>query len=498
MQTDTYNLKRVHMVNLAITLLIIFSMIINATVARGVSAGIRLTYQALPCIIIGLLNYFLPINDYVKGLIFGLVPALTMCALFLIFGYELNKHYIIMCSVGMMALYFKKEVTIAHGIIVNLSLLLVYLIKPDSLEGSGADLEGFLFIIIILDATVVMLYFLSKWGRELVGESIKKEKKSRELLEQLQNVFSKIEESTYNIDNRINELNNYLKSITESSKNITVSMQEMAKSIQEEAGSVYEVNNTMASSLEVVYETRDKSKEIVNKTDTVNQMFSLGWDKMQRVNNHFNIIDETINIADKTVFELQSSMDTVNNLLDGISKIAEQTNLLALNAAIESARAGEQGKGFAVVADEIRKLADQSSRLVDEITQVIMALSIKSNEAYNKVNQGSEAVKEGKELLDNISYFINDINNTFSETNAEISNELSKMEAIAEEFIKVQAEMNNMASISEENAAATEEVLSTVEDTNNQVIHINTLLDEIYTMSRELKNMLELKNSLSN
>ena len=82
---------------------------------------------------------------------------------------------------------------------------------------------------------------------------------------------------------------------------------------------------------------------------------------MEQMSDQMSIISASINTANKTVAELQSSMQTVNSLLKGIIEIAEQTNLLALNATIESARVGEHGKGFAVVASEVRKLAEKSS-----------------------------------------------------------------------------------------------------------------------------------------
>ncbi|NLB88603.1 MAG: chemotaxis protein, partial [Syntrophomonadaceae bacterium] len=162
--------------------------------------------------------------------------------------------------------------------------------------------------------------------------------------------------------------------------------------------------------------------------------------------------------------------------------------------AIESARAGEQGRGFAVVAEEIRKLADQSTRIVNDITQVTMALSDKSQEAFEKVNQGSSAVKEGNELINNITTYFNDIKDTFADTNVEISKGLSKIEVVAEKFINVQGEMDTITSIAQENAAATEEALSTIENANSQVIQIGDFLNEIYQLSSELKNTVSSKN----
>lgn len=484
---DTYNVQRVHKANLIITLAVVFSMVIDATVSGGISEGIALAMRGSAVIVIGIINYFLKINDYVKGMIFALVPGVSMFVILYLNEFQINRHYIIMCTIAMSALYFKKNLIIIHSISINVMMIIVYILKPNSITGTGANLEHFIFLLIITNAIVALLYFLSKWGRELVDEGIKKGIHTQELLDQLENTFGKVENSTITVDNSLSELNSNVEYITESSKNVTSAIQDMAKSIQEEADSVYKVNEIMTDSLAMISETKSISQGISYKTDLINGKVKEGWDRMQQINNHINIISDSITTANTTVYELQSSMDTVNNLLEGISHIAEQTNLLALNAAIESARAGEHGKGFAVVADEVRKLADQSTHIVHDITQVTTALGNKSQEAFEKVSQGSNAVKEGKELINNVSVYFNDIKDTFNDTNAEISVGLDKIYVVVEKFLTIQREMENMASISEQNAAATQQVLATIENENSQIIKIGSSINELYNLSSELK-----------
>lgn len=119
----------------------------------------------------------------------------------------------------------------------------------------------------------------------------------------------------------------------------------------------------------------------------------------------------------------QSSIEKVNELTDKqkdtaqilqiIKNIASQTNLLGLNAAIEASRAGENGRGFAVVATEVRKLSEQSQESVKNIEAIL------------------------KEMTDSV----NDINNT----------------------------IGNVGAISQEQAAATEEILSSTEEINDTI-----------------------------
>ncbi len=491
LQQDTYNTHRVHKVNVIVTVLVVVLMTVQSMITQGMNHGMKVGIEGSLVIILTIVNFFLPVNKYIKGLLFGLIPGIVISVLFCIDNYALNKHYILVTSVAMITLYFKKEIIMAYGIILDIMLVAVFLIKPENLVGPGGGTGEFVSSLVVLNGTVVLLYFLSKWGRDLINETYQRELQAKELLEKLKATFVKVDDSTNVLEEKIARFNTNIDTISEGSRNITESMQEMAGAIQLEASSAHRINDTMAQSLGVVRETQEVSTSISENTTQMSHKVEDGHSKIEHVNTQMNIIENAIGTAAVTVSELQGNMEKVNGLLEGITQIAEQTNLLALNAAIESARAGEQGKGFAVVADEVRKLAEQSAHIVKDIAKVTAEISGKSQEAYEKVSQGENATKEGKELVSDIALYFREIREVFENTGIKFELEVQKIQSISEKFTEVQQQIENIASISEQNAAATEEVLATVENENSEIIQVSSVVKDIYKLSSDLRELVK-------
>jgi methyl-accepting chemotaxis protein len=488
-----YNYRRAHIINLGIIIALITLLCIQVFLAEGWQGAKMPTIAGGVTIVLCVINLCLPLNNYIKGLIFPTMVIIAVTGLIFIDGYTLNKHYMLLITVAMIALYFKKELIIAFGVIYNLALIISYIFVPENLLSQGADFKGFITIITMVNGILIVLFFLTKWGNELVLKATGQEKESRVLLQKLGATVKTIENSAETLDANITNFDMQMNGINESSKGILESVQQMALAIQEEAASVYEISESMTSSLAVVNQSIITSEGVVQKSDLMSRKVEDGWNKINDVNEHMRTLNITIDHSAETVNDLKLSLQEINKLLEGIKTIAGQTNLLALNASIESARAGEQGKGFAVVADQIRNLSNQSKDIIDEINHVTSKIFEKSDRASKMSQEGTAAAEEGIKIISEVATYFDDIKNTYQATNKELSGSMKQISDAANNFILVQEQITNLSSISEENSASTQEILSIIEDENSKVAYINSSLEEVHMLSKKLKDLVKEK-----
>ena len=203
-------------------------------------------------------------------------------------------------------------------------------------------------------------------------------------------------------------------------------------------------------------------------------------------------IEQSIVQAHTIINGFMNEMSKIQGIITTISGIAEQTNLLALNASIEAARAGENGKGFAVVAGEVGKLADESNQATSEIANIIQYINGEVTSVLEAINISVQNVKEGKtytmqteqvfelikvsnknleEQIHNITHAISEITNNVSDINSNM-NEMEEVSKV------IDTKTLNLAAVTQEQMATSEEFDSMAQVLNQEAQSLITSIEK--------------------
>ena len=379
-------------------------------------------------------------------------------------------------------LYLDDKLYIAAGILTDILLIISIVINLNKAE----VLADF----IILNIILVILFFATKAGKTLINTASEEESKARQSIEELNQTMLIIDTNTLTLNEEINSSYQNLESIKEISNSMLTTVNEVVVGVTNQAGSIDDVYNMINTADETAEVTQQTSKQLGEISDNAGTVVASGSQKMKQMNNHMNIISKAVTESVQTVNELQGNINDINQFLSEIEDIAQQTNLLALNASIEASRAGDAGRGFTVVAEEVRKLSEQSSDMVTKINVNMNQVNQRAQLVLEKVNNGSQAVQTGETIVNEVDQSFDSIRASFDNINEYIDKVLNMMDKTTEIFGSIRKEAEGMASISEEHSAATEEMLATMEEQNNRINSIYTLMEGITKTSNELRGVV--------
>lgn len=494
MNTETsikYNVKRAHLLNINIVVLLSIFLTLLAFISS--SMGMTTLIESIVVWAILAVVYFIHINDTIKALIFASVPLVIGIVMLNIGGTNsLGNHYLIIVSIAMIAIYFNNKLVAIYQVLVNILYVLMYIFNGTRflIENNGY-IWNLVDIMICVNSILCLLFFLTKWGRDMVNAAISKERISNELSAKLNTSMEDIKQSSNLLNCTVVEFNKNINSSKDAISNVNSAMQEMASSVSEQAESLGSVNEKMNLASNNILKNKKISNKINDEANNTTQQVILGSEKVEEMSSQMKVIHKAVNTSFNTVNELQNNIIEINKFLEGITEIAEQTNLLALNAAIEAARAGEQGKGFAVVAEEVGNLAEQSSTTVKDINIIINSINEKTKIAVQEAKLGDSAVEVGTKLIEKVSESFTLIKTNFNRTNKYMKAGARLSEETSAEFMEMVDKVHSIAVISEGQAATIEEISATVESTNNDINMISSSVNEIKNLSGALEKMVE-------
>ncbi len=336
-------------------------------------------------------------------------------------------------------------------------------------------------------------------NNNLLIEYNDKRSKNRDELEEIYNqayeFSNKLNGIVSNINAMANELNSVSLELKDSSDMANNSTDEMSQAISNVASgaesqasdtqNVTEMIAEMGRNIDSIIEDASSLSEMATqmsqiKDATMSSVTDVD-DISNRIKTDVNEVNQQIDITSKSIEEIERFVGVIQN-------IAEQTNLLSLNASIEAARAGDSGRGFAVVANEIRNLAEQSAKSAAEIEGTISGLLKNYDLIIQKMNVTTSNIEEQSEIIAKTEESFVSLENNIKNTTQQIEGISSSTDILNREKQAIIDTVCSLSAISEQNSAATEEVMAGIEELNAIVANV---ADKANRVDDNAKNLLK-------
>lgn len=303
----------------------------------------------------------------------------------------------------------------------------------------------------------------------------------------MQNMIASIRGVSDKLYTQANNSNDVSGQMYEASRIQSQTMKELNQTVEQLSLSVNEIANNATTLAMVVADTKQDGGKVENKVQETVEVSQKGKMALQNVENAMHSINDSVMKLKQAIDNVGNASKEITNITGVIGEIADQTNLLSLNASIEAARAGAAGRGFAVVATEIGKLANTSADSVRNIEGLIQEVN----------SLVKEAVSQADVSVDNIdisSKMVGDALDTFDI----IFGNIDTVSALVVEMIKkvdsVDEVASNVAAISEEQAASSQEILATAE---SMVIQADNFTGSSESVAKEAKELTSSAEQLA-
>ena len=307
----------------------------------------------------------------------------------------------------------------------------------------------------------------------------------------LQNIVSKIAQSTDNIKMAANELGVTAKDTNYTMKQVEDAVSSISENITEQAKSTKTTTDNIVLMGDQIGRTSEEVGLLNQNADVMRKSSEQASYTIQQLRQINDKVKESINTITRQTNLTNESAQKIQAAIGIISSIAEETNLLSLNASIEAARAGESGRGFAVVASQIQKLAEQSNSSSCEIEEITNTLISNSDEAV-------EIMRQVHESIDSQSQNMSDTENIVSKVMDGINTSLEKIEKIEYATEQLESSRNRivetvegLSDIAEQNAASTEETFAQTSQVSNTFEQIEAKADQLKQIADELSDIMQ-------
>jgi methyl-accepting chemotaxis protein len=258
----------------------------------------------------------------------------------------------------------------------------------------------------------------------------------------------------------------------------------MAEDVQNTSTVTINIGQAVESVLDAANSNIEKGRSVYDGSVKVQQ-------QLEEIKKADQVTDQMAGEVASSVNETAQVVEEISRAAESIISIASQTNLLALNASIEAARAGEAGRGFAVVANNIKELAEESNQTAGQITDMLSKISEYSDRNKDLTGNIKKATTNETAALEEMSESFEQMLGLLKETEEGNRYILELVESMTRDKDTIMQSVESLSSVSEENAASTQETSASLTQLENTMEVIVEDAEQLRHVAEQLEECIK-------
>ncbi|MGX9291949.1 methyl-accepting chemotaxis protein [Bacillus sp. A015] len=303
---------------------------------------------------------------------------------------------------------------------------------------------------------------------------------------ELRALVSGLQETSSQLVESATDLSAISEETSASSEEIGRAIGDISTGTLHQASDLDVANQQMTQFNQSIENVKEQSDQIKRISDQSNQSSQQGQQIVQQLKQSNEQSIQASQGIRTGIEQLSTKVQDISQITDTIESISNETNLLALNASIEAARAGEHGKGFSVVASEVRNLAEQTKQSAVQIQQMIQGIKEETTATAGMMSNTMDRFAELDEAVHATEHEFNAISTSISQTIVETNAMTKELNALLEQNDLITKAMHGAAHISQENAAAIEEITASTDEQVTAISNVAKAAERLNELSMRL------------